>query len=194
MAADRRSHAARAPLVPVGSSGLNPMIEAKLWRNPCWFTFRLNYLALRYNVPLYSWVERTHGLARPEFVVIFSLGLMDAARASDISTSSGFPKNTLSRAIQKLLKAKLVQRSVDRTDRRGQILRLRPEGRRIFEESLPRFVEFEQRMLRTLTQGERDTLSRIMAKIVLDSVNWPDQVAGDGPDGKAAAASRPGTR
>ncbi|MCW5750028.1 MAG: winged helix-turn-helix transcriptional regulator [Alphaproteobacteria bacterium] len=174
MAAERRSSAAAAP--PQGASGLNVMIETKLWRNPCWLTFRLNYLALRYNVPLYSWVQRRYGLARPEFVVIFSLGLMDGARASDISQSSGFPKNTLSRAIQKLIKARLIQRNVDPADRRGQILRLRPEGLRIFEEALPSFVEFEQRMLRTLSAKERDDLSRIMAKIVLDSVNWPEEL------------------
>lgn len=176
MAAARRSNAALAASVPQGASGLNAMIETKLWRNPCWLTFRLNYLALRYNVPLYSWVQRRYGLARPEFVVIYSLGLMDGARASEISQSSGFPKNTLSRAIQKLVKAKLVQRSTDPADRRGQILRLRPEGLRIFEEALPCFVEYEQRMLRTLSQRERDELSRIMAKIVLDSVNWPEEL------------------
>ena len=70
---------------------LDEMTEAKLWRNPCWLTYRLNYLALRYNVPLYSWVERVYGLSRPEFVVIFSLGLKDGAVARDIAISSGCP-------------------------------------------------------------------------------------------------------
>lgn len=162
--------------VAAGATGMDAMTEAKLWHNPCWLAFRLNYLALRYNVPLYGWVEERYGLTRPEFVVIYSLGLYDGALARDISVSSGFPKNTLSRAIQKLCKAGLIGRSEDPDDKRSQILRLRPEGRRIFEEALPYFVSFEKQMLETLSPAEQATLSRLMAKIVLDSVNWQTAV------------------
>lgn len=159
-----------------GVSGLDPVMEAKLWRNPCWFAFRFNYIALRYNVPLYGWIQRTYGLSRPEFVVLYTLGLHDGALARDIAVSYGFPKNTLSRAIQKLSRMELIRRDADPLDGRNQILRLLPEGKRIFDETLPRFVELEERMLETLNRDERDTLSRLLAKIVLDSVNWPVEV------------------
>jgi hypothetical protein len=46
------------------------MLEAKLWENPCPFTFRINYLALLYNTPLYTWVQDTYGLKRSEYVVL----------------------------------------------------------------------------------------------------------------------------
>ena len=167
---------ASGPTVEPGATGLHPMIEVKLWGNPCWLAYRLNYLALRYNVPLYGWVEERYGLTRPEFVVLYSLGLQDDGLARDISVSSGFPKNTLSRAISKLCAARLIERSEDPSDKRSQILRLSPEGRRIFDEALPYFVDFEKRMLATLSPDERDTLSRLMAKIVLDSVNWPTEI------------------
>lgn len=162
-----------------GVSGLDPVMEAKLWRNPCWFAFRFNYIALRYNVPLYGWIQRVYGLSRPEFVVLYTLGLHDGALARDIAVSYGFPKNTLSRAIQKLTRAQLIRRDADPLDGRNQILRLLPDGRRIFDETLPRFVELEERMLDTLNRDERDTLSRLLAKIVLDSVNWPLEVGQD---------------
>ena len=61
------------------------MLDAKLWDNPCWLAFRLNYLALRYNTPLYDWVQRSHGLSRVEYVVIYSLALTDGGQARDIS-------------------------------------------------------------------------------------------------------------
>ena len=57
-----------APIGP-GSTGLEALIEAKLWRNPCWFAFRFNHIALQYNAPLYGWIKRRTGLTRPEFVV-----------------------------------------------------------------------------------------------------------------------------
>jgi DNA-binding MarR family transcriptional regulator len=155
-----------------GTTGLEALTEAKLWRNPCWFAFRFNHIALRYNTPLYDWIKRKTGLSRPEFVVVFSLGLLDGAQARDISVSSGFPKNTLSRAIDKLCGLGLIERRVDTTDRRNHTLHLLPSGRRMFDETLEQFVAFEERMLRSLTPSERRTLSNLLAKIVLDTPNW----------------------
>ncbi len=160
------------------------MTRVKLWQNPCWFTYRLNYLALRYNVPLYAWVEERHGLSRPEFVVVFSLGLLDGAYARDISASSGFPQNTLSRAIHKLNRLKLISRTPDADDGRRFILSLTPAGRTLFDESLPRFVSFEHMMLDALDHEEQQQLSTLMAKMVLASAQWPntldDQKHNDG--------------
>ncbi|WP_108663540.1 MarR family winged helix-turn-helix transcriptional regulator [Acuticoccus kandeliae] len=149
------------------------MVEAKLWENPCWLTYRLNYLALRYNVPLYSWIEETYNLSRPEYVVIYSLGLMDGAVASDIAASSGFPAGTLSRAIHKNVRRKLIQRTPDAHDRRRFLLTLTPAGRALFEETLPRFIAYEKLMLSALSQTEQRTLSNLMAKMVMASPGWP---------------------
>jgi DNA-binding MarR family transcriptional regulator len=167
--------------------GLDAMTEAKLWRNPCWLTYRLNYLALRYNVPLYTWVERTYGLSRPEFVVIFSLGLTDRAVARDIAASSGFPPNTLSRAIHKLVRLGLTTRTSDIADRRRFVLTLSETGRALFEEALPRFVSFEHMMLEALSEDERTTLSRLMAKMVVASPTWPTSIEDDAPADIAAS-------
>ncbi len=150
------------------------MTRVKLWQNPCWFTYRLNYLALRYNVPLYAWVEDRYGLSRPEFVVIFSLGLLDGAYARDISASSGFPQNTLSRAIHKLNRLQLISRTPDTEDGRRFMLSLTSEGRALFDEALPRFVSFEHMMLDALDHDEQQQLSTLMAKMVLASPQWPN--------------------
>ena len=90
-------------------AGQSPdMLAAKLWGNPCPFTFRVNYLALLYNTPLYSWIHDTYTLKRPEYVVLYSLALADGGSARDISQTSGFPKNTLSRAINQLERMDLI--------------------------------------------------------------------------------------
>ncbi len=159
-----------------GTTGLEALTEAKLWHNPCWFAFRFNHIALRYNAPLYGWIKRRTGLSRPEFVVIYSLGLLDGALARDISYSSGFPKNTLSRAIDKLCRLGLIERRTDAADRRNQTLHLLPAGRRMFDETLQQFVAFEERMLRSLSPAELDTLANLLAKIVLDTPNWAVEV------------------
>lgn len=164
-------------LKPPGCPAQDEMTSVKLWQNPCWFTYRLNYLALRYNSPLYGWVEEHYGLLRPEFVVLFSLGLSEPAYARDIAASSGFPENTLSRAIHKLTGLRLLSRKPDEKDGRRFILKLTKAGREIFDETLPQFVSFEQMMLDALTADEQQTLSDLMAKMVLASPSWPDAVS-----------------
>ena len=146
---------------------LDAFTHARLWKNPCGFAARFNYIALHYNVPLYGWVEERFGLSRVEFVVIYSLAIQDGVTASEIASSTAFPKNTLSRAVNKLLKLGLIARKADGDDRRMQILTLLPAGRAIYDEALPRFAGMEQEMLAPLSLVEREMLSLLLAKVVL---------------------------
>ena len=151
----------------LGSRDLDAFTHARLWRNPCGFSARFNYLSLRYNTPLYGWVEEQFGLSRAEFVVVYSLGIMDGVTASEIATSTAFAKNTLSRAVNRIAKLGLIQQVAGKTDRRQQNLRLTPKGRALLEQAIPRFVGLEAEMLAPLSLVERETLSALMAKVVL---------------------------
>ncbi|WP_156921907.1 MarR family winged helix-turn-helix transcriptional regulator [Azorhizobium doebereinerae] len=157
--------------------GLDPLIAIKLWHNPCWFSFRINYLAMHFNVPVYDWIEKTYDVVRPEFVVLYALGLRGGIAAKDICVSSGFPKPTISRAIQRLLKRRLIRRDGDPNDHRSYVLHITPTGQEIFDAAMPVMLEREQVMLSRLTPGERGMLSEILAKIVVDSPYWPHSIA-----------------
>ena len=37
---------------------LDPLTVTKLWDNPCWLSFRLNFVAFRFNDPVYRWIEK----------------------------------------------------------------------------------------------------------------------------------------
>lgn len=157
-----------APAEPVAGGGrLDAFTHARLWKNPCGFAARFNYLALRYNLPLYGWVSERFDLSRVEFVVVYSLGIMEGVTASEIASSTAFPKNTLSRAVNRLLKLGLVRREADAVDRRAQPLALTAAGRRLLAEAMPRFVALEEAMLEPLSLVERETLATLMAKVVL---------------------------
>ena len=171
----------------LGRHGLDAFTHARLWRNPCGFAARFNYLALRYNTPLYGWVAQRFGLSRAEFAVIYSLALKDGVTASEIAGSTAFPKNTLSRAVNRIAKLGLIARIEGATDRRQQNLSLTASGRAVFEEALPHFVALETEMLAPLSLVERETLSALMAKVVLAMFNSP----ADGPT--LDPASRPAT-
>ncbi len=165
-------------LMADGVSGLDPLLEAKLWRNPCWFAFRINYTALRYNQPLYDWVRQAHGLNRPEYTVIYSLGIGGSRQASQITHSSGHPKNTLSRAIARLESRGLIHRDKSAGTGRNQLLSLTVEGHNLFDTTLPTFIEHERRLLAGITEEDRAALARILAKVVLSSHDWPTEVTG----------------
>lgn len=146
---------------------LDALTHARLWRNPCGFAARFNYLSLRYNTPLYGWVEEHFDLTRAEFVILYSLGLFDGVTASEIAASTAFPKNTLSRAVNRIEKLGLIARSEAESDRRQQNLTLTPAGQAILDEAVPRFMALEEEMLSPLSLVERETLSVLMAKVVL---------------------------
>lgn len=150
----------------IGRKRSDPFTDARSGRNPCGFAARINDIALWYNTPLYGWVEERFGLSRVEFVVIYSLALHDSITATDIATSSAFPKNTLSRAINRLVEQGYVTRVADGDDRRMQLLSLTGPGRAIFDAALPRFVKAEQDMLAPLTLVEREMLALLLTKIV----------------------------
>lgn len=158
----------------LGRHRLDAFTHARLWRNPCGFSARFNYLGLRYNTPLYGWVALRFGLTRAEFVVIYSLGLYEGVTASEIATSTAFPKNTLSRAVNRLTKLDLIERSEGETDRRQQNLTLTAAGRAVLDEALPRFVALEAEMLAPLSLVEQETLSALMAKVVLAMFDHSD--------------------
>jgi DNA-binding MarR family transcriptional regulator len=152
---------------------VDPVTTARLWHNPCWFAFRFNYIALRYNIPLYGWIEREYGLPRPEYVVVYSLGLRDGVTARDISLSYGFPKNSLSRAIHALEAKGLIARQRHPEDKRSFVIRLTPAGRTLFDATLPRFIALQDEMLKVLSAQERETLSVLLARIVLGTFTCP---------------------
>ena len=165
---------AQADIIPFGTGcdllsrdRLDAFTHTRLWKNPCGFAARFNYLALRYNQPLYSWVEQEFGLSRVEFVVIYSLALMNGVTASEIASSTAFPKNTLSRAVNRLSKLGYIARSTQAMDRRMQYLSLTPFGQAIYDAAMPRFVAFEQEMLAPLSLVEQETLNALMAKVML---------------------------
>jgi DNA-binding MarR family transcriptional regulator len=158
---------------------VDDLVAAKLWNNPCWFSFRLNFLALNFNVPIYRWIEKQFGMQRAEFVVIYALGLKDGLTASAVCSSSGFPKNTISRAVQKLLDKDIVRREIDPSDLRSFVLYLTDEGRRVVNECMQPQIEREQVMLANLTAAEKLMLSELLCKVVVDSPNWSVHISSE---------------
>lgn len=159
---------------------LDPLTVTKLWDNPCWLSFRLNFVAFRFNDPVYRWIETRYGLVRPEFVALYAVGLKGGVAAKNIVASAGLPKNTLSRAIQKLLERRLLKRESDPDDLRSYVLALTPAGRAIFDETMPRMVQQQAAMLGALSEAEQKQLCELLDKMVIASPTWPVDLEPEG--------------
>lgn len=155
---------------------LDPLTVTKLWDNPCWLSFRLNFLSFQFNDPVYRWIETRYGLVRPEFAALYAVGLKSGVAAKNIVASSGLPKNTLSRAIQKLLQRRLLRRESDPDDLRSYVLALTPAGKAIFDETMPLMTGHQNTMLRGLDEAEQKQLCELLDKLVIASPAWPREL------------------
>lgn len=163
------------PLTADGIAEDSPL-RLRLWENPCWFSFRLNYLALHFNNPVYDMVQSRLDLLRPDFVVLWSLYLSGPATLTDVVRSSGFPKNTLSRAASKAHRLALIDRETDAEDKRRVTLQLTDKGRKAVESVKSAMLGHERQMLDSLSPAERLTLSEILTKLVAASGDWPQSL------------------
>lgn len=156
---------------------LHPMIATKLWGNPCWLSFRANFIAHHFNHPLYEWIARKFKLSAPEHVVLYAVGLQEGITAEDVVASSARPKNTLSRAVNSLIQKQMLSRVEDSADRRRKRLYLTRRGRRVVDETVPLLVKREEAMLAALSRDEMRALNQLLTKIVLHHGAWPKRIA-----------------
>jgi DNA-binding MarR family transcriptional regulator len=168
----------RSPAVTPTSvpADLHPMIATKLWDNPCWLSFRANFIAHHFNQPIYDWIARFYKLSAPEHVVLYAVGLKEGITADDVAASSARPKNTLSRAVNSLLAKRLLTRVQDKADRRRMQLYLTRRGRRIVDETVPALVAIERNMVAVLSAAEQRLLNQLLTKLVLNKNAWPTRI------------------
>ncbi|MFT4014835.1 MAG: winged helix DNA-binding protein [Paracoccus sp. (in: a-proteobacteria)] len=166
------------PLTAEGIPEDSPL-RTRLWGNPCWFSFRLNYLALLFNNPVYGLIQNRLGLLRPDFVVLWSLYLGGPSTLTDVVRASGFPKNTLSRAANKVHRLGLIEREGDADDQRRVTLHLTGKGRAAVASVKAAMLGHERRMLDCLSPAERLNLSEILTKLVAASGDWPQSLCDD---------------
>ena len=94
-----------------------------------------------------------------------------------MSRTAGFPKNTLSRDINRLeLMGLIGARTKAPGGGRKQALHLSEKGWALIHQTRPVFTAQENRMLKGLSNGERQMLSELMSKVVLTAQDWANEL------------------
>jgi DNA-binding MarR family transcriptional regulator len=152
--------------------GKGALRERLLWRNTLTTAWRLNYIANFYTVPFYLALEQRIGISRPEYVILFCTAQYPGITAQEIVAATGRPKNSISAAVAKLERKRLIARRQSQIDSRRMELRVTSAGRAVFRGILPLLAERERRMVRALSAAERRRFDALLMKIAQRVPEW----------------------
>ncbi|USG60330.1 MarR family transcriptional regulator [Sneathiella marina] len=128
--------------------------------------FRISYLANAIVIPAYEEVQRDFGLKRGEYLLLACLSLLPVLTAQDVATMTRRPRNTISRAVNKMLAEEYIVRAPDPDDRRQLKLSITPSGRALHKKIAQRFVTRQEKILSVLSAKERKSLDGLLNKLV----------------------------
>ena len=88
-----------------------------------------------------------HGLTRPEWRTLATIGQFNRITATEIGAHSSMHKTKVSRAIRALEERKWITRQVDQTDRRVEHIELTREGRTHYRDLVTLAHSYEARLV-----------------------------------------------
>ena len=148
------------------------MLDRMMARSPVRDAYRITLWANFFAGPIFLDIEVQFGLLRDEFNVLACLHDFGPLAAKHVCALTGRPKNSVSRAVNRLTRRGLIGSRSDLRDRRQNVLRIEAEGRDLYERTLPRFVAREAAMLAPLSAGERGQLDRLLGKLMAAHADW----------------------
>lgn len=105
------------------------------------------------------------GLGIPEWRVMAVLGRFAPLSSTEVCARTAMDKVRVSRAVERLRRAKLVEQAVDTQDRRRSRLKLSASGHRMHDSIVPMALAAEALLLDGLTPAERRTLDSLLTRL-----------------------------
>jgi len=129
--------------------------------------YRVTYLANAIVFPAYDAIQREFGLIRAESILLVCLSHYDTLTAQDVANISGRPRNTISRAVHRMVAEGFIQRSPDPRDGRQAMLRITEAGRAMHNAVSKYLTNRQEQVFAGLTHEERAALSALLKKAAL---------------------------
>jgi DNA-binding MarR family transcriptional regulator len=125
--------------------------------------YRLNRLADVVSRAFSQSYKDRHGLTRPEWRLLATLGQFWTLTATAIGEHSAMHKTKVSRAVAALERRAWLVRRTDAGDRRVENLSLTAAGRRAYRDMVPLARAFEKHFLQELSASERTGIQKALA-------------------------------
>lgn len=133
------------------------------------FPYRLAILAEAVSEAVAQIYADRFDLTRQEWRVLAALGNCRQMAAKQAGRACALDKMQVSRATQRLEARGLISRAADPADRRNNILTITAEGEALYRRIAPLALERQACLLGALSAGERDSLDRLMEKILTEA-------------------------
>lgn len=154
---------APAPAAPVGESDDAPENALELEK---FLPYRLSIVAQTVSGALARQYADRFGLTVPQWRVMAVLGRFQPISANGVCEKTVMDKVAVSRAVAAMLKRGLIERAVDKADRRRSALRLTRRGRAVHRQIVPLALDYERRLLGGLSLQERTALHAALDRLL----------------------------
>ena len=118
-------------------------------------------------VPTYDEVKREHGIIRAEYMLLLCLAHFPVLTAQDVSRLTGRPRNSISRAVHRMLSVGYISRVPDPEDGRQANLTITDAGRKLHDLIAADMVASQEEVLGSLSSTERTQLRNILDKVAI---------------------------
>lgn len=136
--------------------------------------YRITYLANAIVFPAYAEIKRDFRLVRAEYILLACLSHFDVLTAQDVARISRRPRNTISRAVHRMLNEGYLNRAPDPTDGRQSRLKITPSGRSLHDAISGYLGRRQDEILAVLSPNERKTLANLLKKAALSAAELDD--------------------
>ncbi|MEM7257092.1 MAG: MarR family transcriptional regulator, partial [Pseudomonadota bacterium] len=106
------------------------------------------------------------GIIRPEYLLLLCLSHFRVLTAQDVSRLTGRPRNSISRAVNRMLTLAYIKRAPDPDDGRQSKLSITPAGRKLQKKIAATMTLKQEEVLAVLSAAERKTLTTLLRKTV----------------------------
>ena len=141
--------------------------------------YRLSVLSNAVSSKIAKIYEQEFELSIWQWRIIAVLGERAGLTSTEVAQRTLMDKPTVSRAAASLIERGILERHIDRDDRRRAPMRLTDEGEAIYAAVKPRALESERALLEALSQEEIATLhgllSRLATVVSPDKPLWGDE-------------------
>ncbi|MEM6939796.1 MAG: MarR family winged helix-turn-helix transcriptional regulator [Pseudomonadota bacterium] len=120
--------------------------------------------------PAYEQVQREFGIIRAEYMLLLCLSHYPILSARDVSILTGRPKNSISRAVHRMLALGHIARARSASDGRQDHLSITPSGREMHAKIMSTVLSHQEVTLISLTADERRTLISLLDKVTCQAV------------------------
>ena len=131
--------------------------------------YRLSVLSNRISQEIARLYAERFALNVTEWRLLAVLGRYPDLTATELAERTAMDKVAVSRAVASLVADGRLTRKVDGADRRRTKLRLSPRGYRIYDQVAPLALQYQQRLLESLSGAERILLETLLSRLNVEN-------------------------